>query len=206
MVVVIVNFDACAGLVTMTPSPVASKATPPLAMWATSVKCASLRVAWSGLLRISEAVGGLAGAFAAGAHAVIISTPTASVAPALVFTSPILVDGRLERDPGLDQVRFLEDHDSGGQRRWRDDFLDGEDRLDQFRGGRARLKSLDQSRPDPGPPNEATPDLGQDRWRDDFLDGEDRLDQFRGGRARLKSLDQSRPDPGPPNEATPDLG
>src|SRR5712692_2460393 len=150
MVVVIVNFDACAGLVTMTPSPVASKATPPLTMWATSVKCASLRVAWSGLLSISEAVGGLAGPFAAGAHAVIISTPTASAAPALVFTSPILVDGRLGPDPGLDQVRFLEDHHSGGQRRWRDDFLDGEDRLDQFRGGRARLKSLEQSRPDPG--------------------------------------------------------
>src|SRR5438128_10286917 len=112
MVVAIVNFDACAGLVTMTPSPVASKATPPLTMWATSVKCASLRVAWSGLLRISEAVGGLAGPFA-GAQAVIISTPTASAATAIVFTSPILVEGRLEPDPGLDHGQFLEDHDSG---------------------------------------------------------------------------------------------
>src|SRR4029077_5352890 len=85
----------------------------------------------------------------------------ASVALALVFTWPILVDGWVQTDRGLDQVRFFEDHRPSGQDGWSHDFLDREDGLDQFRGARPRLKSFEQPRPDPGPPNEMAADLGQ---------------------------------------------
>src|SRR3979490_2585124 len=156
-----VNFDAAAGLTTMTPSPVASKATPELTMWATRVKWASLTLALSGLLRISEAVGSLAAWFAVGPHAASVRMATASVALGFVFTSPILVDG--VRDPAapLCEVRFLEDHGPMQHRRWRDDFLDGENGLDQFRRAGPRLESLEQSDPDSGPPNQVVADLGQ---------------------------------------------
>src|SRR6266851_7210689 len=69
--------------------------------------------------------------------------------------------GMLNPAAGLDQVRFLEDHGPGRQRRWRDDFLNGENGLDQLRGARPRLKSLQQPRPDPGPPNQVVPNLFQ---------------------------------------------
>src|SRR4029077_19936919 len=116
MVVVIVNLDACAGLTTIAPSPVASNATPALTMCATSVKCASLTLASSGLLRISEAVGVLAAWFVVAVQPVSISTAMPSVALGFAFTWPILVDGYVEPAPGLDQVRFLEDHGPGRQR------------------------------------------------------------------------------------------
>src|ERR1700681_1485439 len=49
MVVCIVNREACWGLTTMMPSPVASNVTLPLTMWATRVKCPSLTLAGCGL-------------------------------------------------------------------------------------------------------------------------------------------------------------
>src|ERR1700682_5019642 len=122
---------------TMTPSPVASKATPALTMWATRVKWASLTLAWSGLLRISEAVGSLAAWFCVGPHAASISAVTASVALVFDCTSPIVLDRR------------------------GDDFLDQKDGLDQFRGPRSRLEPLEEPRSQPRPSLQLTADLGQ---------------------------------------------
>jgi hypothetical protein len=106
-------------------------------------------------------VGVLAAWFVVVVQPVSISTAMPSVALGFAFTWPILVDGYVEPGPGLDQVRFLEDHGPGRQGRWRDDFLNGENGLDQFRGARPRLKSLQQPRPDPGPPNQMVSDLLQ---------------------------------------------
>src|SRR6202035_2350475 len=122
---------------TMTPSPVASKATPALTMWATRVKWASLTLAWSGLLRISEAVGSLAAWFCVGPHAANISMVTASVALVFDCTSPILLDGR------------------------GDDFLNRKDGVDQFRGRRSRLEPREKPRSQPRPSLQLTQDLGQ---------------------------------------------
>ena len=56
--VCIVNFEAWVGLMTMIPSPVASKEMLPVTTCATRVKCASLTFAVLGLLRMSWAEGG----------------------------------------------------------------------------------------------------------------------------------------------------
>src|SRR3989442_15696479 len=91
MVVSIVNREACWGLTTMIPSPVASNVMFPLTMWATRLKCPSLTLAESGLARISCAVGGLAGAPAllpqpATARAEIGSRSQVRIFTALILT------------------------------------------------------------------------------------------------------------------------
>src|SRR4030088_1255190 len=68
-----------------------------------------------------------------------------------------------EPAPPLNQACFLEDHGSVRQRWRRNEFLDRENRLDQFRRARPRLESLQQPGPDSRTPNQVVADLGQPR-------------------------------------------
>src|SRR5712691_4164822 len=121
MVVSIVNREACCGLTTMIPSPVASNEMLPLTMWATRLKCASLTSAVRGLVRISCAVGGLAGATAlllqaATTSAAICSTSQAQASPLRLLDSEELV--------------VIQAWCAGREPLGRDDLLDGKDGFD----------------------------------------------------------------------------
>src|ERR1700730_8785009 len=121
MVVSIVKRDACWGLTTMIPSPVASKVMLPLTMWATRLKCPSLTLAASGLARISCAVGGLAAALVP--QAARTMAEIGSRIQVRLFTAHILPP-----DVGpSDDVGVVEGHAARGEARRGDDLLDDED-------------------------------------------------------------------------------
>src|SRR3989442_2239448 len=170
MVVCIAKRDACWGLTTMIPSPVASNVTLPLTMCATSVKWPSLTFAVSGLARISCAVGGLAGPPALLLQPATTSAEIGSTSQACAFTALILAPACRFSDVGV-----VEGDAARGKARRSDDLLDDEDNVDQLSGPRPGLEPLDQPRPHPGQPLELLPQLGQSRFVA-FGDGADAVE------------------------------
>src|SRR5437763_8982149 len=155
MVVCIVKRDACWGLTTTIPSPVASNVTLPLTIWATRVKWPSLTFAVSGLARISCAVGGLAGPPAVLLQPATTSTEIGSTSQVGAFTALIVASGCR----ALDDVGVLHGDAARGKARRRDDRLDDEDNIDQISRTRSGLEPLDQPRPQPSQPFQLLPQL-----------------------------------------------